>query len=54
MGAAGENSDDGAVWILRGSTKGITTTGAVSFGASSVGIGKSGNDPMFGRTMSGS
>ncbi|MFF5440035.1 FG-GAP-like repeat-containing protein [Streptomyces achromogenes] len=54
VGAAGENSDDGAVWILRGSTKGITTTGAVSFGASSVGIGKPGNDPTFGDTMSGS
>ncbi|WP_328874733.1 FG-GAP-like repeat-containing protein [Streptomyces sp. NBC_00287] len=52
--AAGENSDDGAVWVLRGSTTGIKTTGAVNFGASSVGIGKSGNDPMFGDAMSGS
>jgi hypothetical protein len=54
VGAAGENSDDGAVWVLRGSTGGVTVTGAVSFGASSVGIGKSGDDPMFGDTMSGS
>ncbi|OQQ18523.1 hypothetical protein B0675_16555 [Streptomyces sp. M41(2017)] len=54
VGAAGENSDDGAVWVLRGSTGGVTATGAVSFGASSVGIGTSGDDPMFGGVMSGS
>ncbi|MCT9008179.1 FG-GAP-like repeat-containing protein [Streptomyces rhizosphaerihabitans] len=54
VGAGGENSDDGAVWVLRGSTGGVTATGAVSFGASSVGIGNSGNDPMFGDAMSGS
>ncbi len=54
VGAGGENSDDGAAWVLRGSTKGVTTTGAVSFGASAVGIGKSGDDPMFGDVMSGS
>ncbi|MET9442394.1 FG-GAP-like repeat-containing protein [Streptomyces sp. NPDC006610] len=54
VGAAGENSDDGAVWVLRGSAKGVTTTGAVNFGASSVGIGKPGHDPVFGRVMSGS
>ncbi|WP_330278953.1 VCBS repeat-containing protein [Streptomyces sp. NBC_00056] len=54
VGAGGENSDDGAVWVLRGSTAGVTATGAVSFGASSVGIGKSGDDPMFGDALSGS
>ncbi|MFE7830070.1 FG-GAP-like repeat-containing protein [Streptomyces nigrescens] len=54
VGAGGENSDDGAVWVLRGSTGGVTGTGAVSFGASSVGIGNSGDDPMFGDAMSGS
>jgi hypothetical protein len=54
VGAAGENSDDGAVWVLRGSNGGVTTTGAVSFGASSVGIGRSGDDPVFGDVMSGS
>ncbi|MEU6079366.1 FG-GAP and VCBS repeat-containing protein [Streptomyces sp. NPDC047108] len=54
VGAGGENSDDGAVWVLRGSTGGVTATGAVSFGASSVGIGNSGDDPMFGDVMSGS
>ncbi len=50
VGAAGENSDDGAVWVLRGSTKGVTVTGAVNFGAGSVGIGKSGDDPCSGTT----
>ncbi|MDG9717709.1 FG-GAP-like repeat-containing protein [Streptomyces sp. DH24] len=54
VGAGGENSDDGAVWVLRGSTGGITATGSVSFGAKSVGIGNSGEDPMFGDAMSGS
>ncbi|MEW2164195.1 FG-GAP-like repeat-containing protein [Streptomyces sp. NPDC007084] len=54
VGAGGENSDDGAVWVLRGAAGGITATGSVSFGASSVGIGKSGDDPMFGDVMSGS
>lgn len=53
VGAGGENSDDGAVWVLRGSTAGLTATGAVSFGISSVGIGKTGQDPMFGDAMSG-
>ncbi|MFE2992769.1 FG-GAP repeat protein [Streptomyces sp. NPDC059262] len=48
VGAGGENSDDGAVWGLRGSTGGVTATGAVSFGASSVGIGKSGTTPCSG------
>ena len=54
VGAAGENSDDGAVWVLRGSAGGVTATGAVSFGVSSVGIGKSGDDPMLGDAMSDS
>ncbi|MGW1539210.1 FG-GAP repeat protein [Streptomyces sp. NPDC002309] len=54
VGAAGENSDDGAVWVLRGSTRGVTVTGVVSFGATTVGIGKSGNDPVFGKAMPGS
>ncbi|OIJ65118.1 FG-GAP-like repeat-containing protein [Streptomyces mangrovisoli] len=53
VGAGGENSDDGAVWVLRGATGGVTTTGAVSFGATSVGITKSGDDPEFGNAMSG-
>ncbi|WP_327188775.1 FG-GAP and VCBS repeat-containing protein [Streptomyces xinghaiensis] len=54
VGAAGENSDDGAVWMLRGASGGITTSGAVSFSGPTVGIARSGDDPMFGDTMSGS
>lgn len=54
VGAGGENSDDGAVTVLRGAAGGITTTGAVSFTGPTVGIGASGQDPMFGDTMSGS
>jgi len=53
VGAGGENSDDGAVWVLRGATGGITTTGAVSFSAPTVGIGVSGQDPELGDAMSG-
>lgn len=53
VGAAGENSDDGAIWSLPGSADGITATGSVSFSAPTVGIGESGADPMFGYTMSG-
>ncbi|MDI3417465.1 FG-GAP-like repeat-containing protein [Streptomyces luteolus] len=54
VGAAGENSDDGAVWFLRGSSSGTTTSGATSFTGPTVGIARSGDDPVFGRPMSGS
>ncbi|MEU8570729.1 FG-GAP-like repeat-containing protein [Streptomyces pathocidini] len=54
VGASGENSDDGAVWVLRGASSGVTTSGAVSFSGPTVGIGRSGDDPVFGRPMSGS
>ncbi|MFI1964647.1 FG-GAP-like repeat-containing protein [Streptomyces pathocidini] len=53
VGAGGENTSDGAVWVLRGSAQGVTTTGAVSFGPASVGISRSGY-PMFGGIMSSS
>ncbi|MER5949387.1 FG-GAP and VCBS repeat-containing protein [Streptomyces sp. NPDC001904] len=55
VGAGGENSDDGAVTVLRGSaTQAITTSGAVSFTGPTAGIAASGQDPMFGDTFSGS
>ncbi|MFE4965777.1 FG-GAP and VCBS repeat-containing protein [Streptomyces sp. NPDC056660] len=38
VGARYENGGQGAVWSLRGSSTGLTTTGAVSFGATSVGL----------------
>ncbi|WP_323181197.1 FG-GAP repeat protein [Streptomyces sp. NBC_00154] len=42
VGADGENSTDGAIWSLRGSSSGVTTHGAVSFRASAVGISTTG------------
>ncbi|WP_367574338.1 FG-GAP-like repeat-containing protein [Streptomyces griseoaurantiacus] len=54
VGAPGENSDDGSVWALRGSASGITASGSVSFTGPTVGIGDSGKDPVYGKTMSGS
>ncbi|MFJ3229190.1 FG-GAP-like repeat-containing protein [Streptomyces sp. NPDC086783] len=50
VGAQNENAGDGALWSLRGSPSGVTTTNAVSFGASSVGVPTSGY-PRFGGTM---
>ncbi|MER5796598.1 FG-GAP-like repeat-containing protein [Streptomyces sp. NPDC001980] len=38
VGARHENGGQGAVWALRGSATGPTTTGAVSFHAASVGV----------------
>ncbi|MFD3581901.1 FG-GAP and VCBS repeat-containing protein [Streptomyces sp. NPDC058683] len=38
VGARHENGGRGAVWTLRGSSAGLTTTGAVTFGATSVGL----------------
>jgi len=44
VGAPGENSGAGAVWAFRSSTSGVTTTGAVSFGARQLGT-----DPQLAR-----
>ncbi|MGW3986745.1 FG-GAP-like repeat-containing protein [Streptomyces sp. NPDC004830] len=38
VGGSGENNMDGAVWSLKGRASGLTTTGAVSFGAGTVGL----------------
>jgi hypothetical protein len=38
IGAPGENDGGGAVWILRGSPAGITTTGATAFYSSALGV----------------
>jgi hypothetical protein len=38
-GASGENADDGAVWLLRGSADGLTITGVLAFNAGTLGIG---------------
>ncbi|RPE42247.1 FG-GAP repeat protein [Streptomyces sp. Ag109_O5-1] len=42
VGAQHENGGRGAVWSLRGSSSGLTTTGVVSFGATSVGVSGTG------------
>ncbi|MFI8194687.1 FG-GAP-like repeat-containing protein [Streptomyces sp. NPDC085946] len=42
IGAEGENAGDGALWSLRGSSSGVITKNAVSFGASSAGLSTSG------------
>lgn len=50
-GAYGENTGDGAVWVLKSTTSGITATGAKSFGAATVG-GPTGN-AYFGDVLAG-
>ncbi|AVH57488.1 MULTISPECIES: FG-GAP and VCBS repeat-containing protein [Streptomyces] len=50
IGADGENDADGSLWTLRGTSSGVTTTGAISFGPSSAGISASGH-PRFGFAM---
>lgn len=50
--APGENAGDGAVWSLRGTPTGPTTTGSVLFGPSSTGITTSGT-PHYGSTLGG-
>ncbi|MHB9852489.1 FG-GAP-like repeat-containing protein [Streptomyces krungchingensis] len=47
IGADGENDADGGLWVLRGSSSGITTKNALSFGPSSVGVPTTGY-PRFG------
>ncbi|MFE9020456.1 FG-GAP and VCBS repeat-containing protein [Streptomyces sp. NPDC007808] len=50
-GARGENDGAGSVWVLRGTSTGITATGAKSFGSTTVG-GPSGL-AYFGDVLSG-
>jgi hypothetical protein len=52
IGAQDENAGDGALWSLRGSSSGITTTNALSFGASAAGLSTSGN-PCLGSEILG-
>lgn len=53
VGAGGENTSDGAVTVLRGSSSGVSSSGGVFFGPSSVGISLSGY-PLFGSILTGS
>ncbi|MFF7967385.1 hypothetical protein ACFZC3_18805 [Streptomyces sp. NPDC007903] len=48
----GEDAGDGAVWSLRGSAGGPTTTGSLSFGPRTTGIATTGT-PHFGTTLNG-
>ncbi|QWB24209.1 MULTISPECIES: FG-GAP-like repeat-containing protein [Streptomyces] len=49
--ASGENTGDGAVWLLKSTASGITATGSTSFGAATVG-GPAG-DAYFGDVLAG-
>ncbi|MDO0913201.1 FG-GAP-like repeat-containing protein [Streptomyces sp. DT2A-34] len=51
VSAAHENTGDGAVWLFKSTTSGITATGARSFGATTVG-GPTG-DAYFGDVLAG-
>lgn len=46
VGAPAENSDNGAVWVLPGTTTGLTTTSALAFGPGDVSAPAT--DAMFG------
>ncbi len=50
VSADGENGGDGAVWHLRGAATGLTTTSAVTFGPSSLGVSTSGS-PRLGAVL---
>jgi hypothetical protein len=52
IGAEHENAGNGALWYLRGKSTGITTTGAVSYGPSTVGISTA-ETPSFGSVITG-
>ncbi|GAA5006670.1 FG-GAP-like repeat-containing protein [Streptomyces krungchingensis] len=52
VGGPGENTMDGAVWSLKGRASGLTTTGAVSFGAGTAGLSTS-EWPEFGVWITG-
>ncbi|MFC9278096.1 hypothetical protein [Streptomyces collinus] len=50
VGGPGENAGDGAVWSLRGTSAGPTTTGALSFGPSATGLPTAGT-PRYGTVL---
>ncbi|MGW1030153.1 FG-GAP-like repeat-containing protein [Streptomyces sp. NPDC002577] len=52
IGASGENNSDGALWSLKGTSGRLTTTGAVSFGAATIGVPTTGY-PEFGTLITG-
>ncbi|MET9393442.1 FG-GAP-like repeat-containing protein [Streptomyces sp. NPDC006624] len=50
VSAPGENAGDGAVWSLRGTSTGLTTTGSTSFGPGTTGVSTSGT-PAYGTAL---
>ncbi|WP_328412382.1 FG-GAP-like repeat-containing protein [Streptomyces violaceus] len=50
VSAPGENSGDGAVWSLRGTTTGPTATGSTSFGPGTTGVSTTGA-PAYGTAL---
>lgn len=50
VGGSGENTADGALWSLRGSSSGLTTKNAISLGPTSVGL-PTADYPRFGDVM---
>ncbi|MGA5364130.1 FG-GAP-like repeat-containing protein [Streptomyces purpurascens] len=50
VSAPGENSGDGAVWSLRGTTTGLTATGSTSFGPGTTGVSTAGA-PAYGTAL---
>ncbi|KAB1143339.1 hypothetical protein F7R91_25805 [Streptomyces luteolifulvus] len=52
VGGPGENAGDGAVWSLRGTATGVTTTGSTTFGPPTTGVATTGS-PKYGATLGG-
>ncbi|MFF4487597.1 FG-GAP-like repeat-containing protein [Streptomyces sp. NPDC001544] len=52
VGGPGENSGDGSVWSLPGTSTGPTTTGALSFGPAATGVSTAGA-PAYGSVLGG-
>ncbi len=50
VSAPGENSGDGAIWSLRGTTTGLTATGSTSFGPGTTGVSTAGA-PAYGTAL---
>ncbi|MFI8188648.1 hypothetical protein ACIF8T_07575 [Streptomyces sp. NPDC085946] len=50
VAAPGENAGDGAVWSLRGTAGGLTTTGSTSFGPTTTGVSTAGT-PGYGTAL---
>lgn len=52
IGSAGENNQDGGLWSLKGTATRLTTTGAVSYGTTALGVPTAGY-PQLGSWITG-